>query len=211
MWSVEPGIDLSSIEAKLSRGAAESEFIGNYSRFVDTYAGFEKAQTSDIGSHVASAFMGKGLVGTLQWRLMSLVTTKDGFQSLSCLQVAGTATTASYPQYDSPRLGTIESTRTTFTREIGRDASPTVQSVPSAIFPGMKGLDPEAYWAGPPINIFSGWKIAVVNSDPGDMDRCRPWGYSLFPKPPKTKEMGDMLFTVRTTERPETLPSSPGW
>ncbi|MCM6775101.1 hypothetical protein NDR87_24690 [Nocardia sp. CDC159] len=226
VWSSEPGVDLLGEQGLLARAAVESEFIKNATlRVQETYWGFGEALAKDDGRNVGHALSKNleqaSLVGTLNWRLMSLIPKDNGFEAFACMQLRGAA--AKFPVIYAPNevhyvtwtVGSIQSTRVTFSpKKRGQKPQPVARQTAPA-----SPEEPNArHWQGPSVNLFKGWQLNITNSDPADANRCEAWGYTLFPPPSQAdkelaeqnRPLGAGFHSVRVA-RPETLPSYPGW
>ena len=183
VWSAEPGVDLFSTEATLTRAAQESFSIGLMLGLDYTYQGFAASSQIAGGGRLYGGFedeTGQGpFVGTIHGLIQRIIPTDSGFEVISCMlsvgldvEVDGKFSPSGIAGGEGAEL------RSRFIRT-GEPAKSRVMAQPSH----SSGSD-DLHWQAPADNQFIGWEIdGFTDRDPSTSGsgRCAPWARSLYP------------------------------
>ncbi|MGX6512126.1 hypothetical protein [Rhodococcus sp. SJ-2] len=207
IWSSEPGIDLFSEEATLTRAAIEANVIALAGSSADSYPGFDRAIDQETRSQYAELSRGTAeQVGTGRYHIARIELTDTGFIAHTCRQNANVAAKNSDGRYSSSVTTGEHNPRFVFERT-PTDTPPTAlqPTEPTATPPTDDTGQPQ--WQAPTYDVFTGWNINIDGSSGRDHTHaCRQWGHQYAPD-----AIENDYFVLTTDTPPDTLPAYPGW
>lgn len=200
-WGAEPGLDLFGVRETAVRAYLESYYVASFAHSTAAgYPGFEKAaghvqyypvDRPDINDR--TNYNPNPIIGTLQFHLMSLTDTEQGFQAMVCR--------GDYSLSSARPDGTYSNFGGRYPQAM------LVDFVPGPDGTSLVSHAGEGPARAPQTDMFGGWTVTRHGFTTGDFDDRYACEYK-FPDAPETRptRVNDTVAVPYPT-----LPPYPGW
>ncbi|MFZ2526149.1 MAG: hypothetical protein WAX14_00630 [Rhodococcus sp. (in: high G+C Gram-positive bacteria)] len=200
-WGAEPGLDLFGVRETAVRAYLESYYVASFAHSTAAgYPGFEKAaghvqyypvDRPDINDR--TNYNPNPIIGTLQFHLMSLTDTEQGFQAMACR--------GDYSLSSARPDGTYSNFGGRYPQAM------LVDFVPGPDGTSLVSHTGEGPARAPQTDMFGGWTVTRHGFTTGDFDDRYACEYK-FPDAPETRptRVNDTVAVPYPT-----LPPYPGW